>query len=338
MDQLEKPARTAYASAMKPAHPPGRLPDFVIIGAMKSATSTLHEQLAAQPGIFMCTPKEPNYFSDDHVFRRGEHWYRGLFAPAAPGRLAGEASTHYTKLPTHPHSVARMRQAFRDVRLVYVMRHPVDRLKSHYLHEVSMGNIRGTLEQAIALRPELVDYGRYAMQLRPFLDAFGRDAVLPVFFDRLVSEPQGQLERICAFIGYRGKPRWNLELRPSNVSSDRMRRLPFESLLIRSRFATSLRRALVPRGWREIVKQRLRVRDGATVTQELRLRLEQRFDEDLELLGDLLGCELSCRNFKSLTGARDLDWRPKTVQPQRLPDATPGSSPGIAAPSRANRS
>jgi hypothetical protein len=54
-------------------------PDFIIMGAMKSATSTLHTQLAMQPGIFMSTPKEPNYFSDDAEFSRGEQWYADLF-------------------------------------------------------------------------------------------------------------------------------------------------------------------------------------------------------------------------------------------------------------------
>jgi len=75
-----------------------RKPDFIIIGAMKSATSTLHEQLALQPDFFMSTPKEPFYFSDDEVFSRGREWYLNLFSNAEPNQLCGESSTHYTKL------------------------------------------------------------------------------------------------------------------------------------------------------------------------------------------------------------------------------------------------
>ena len=56
-----------------------RVPDFIIIGAMKCMTSTLHEQLAAQPGIQMSMPKEPCYFSDDAVYARGPEWYASLF-------------------------------------------------------------------------------------------------------------------------------------------------------------------------------------------------------------------------------------------------------------------
>ena len=114
-------------------------PDFMIIGAMKSATSTLHEQLAATPGFFMSRPKEPNFFSDDSQWSRGLDWYAGLFATAPPGALRGESSTHYTKLPTHPHTLERLAASVRTRRFVYVMRHPVDRLD-----EVSVRPVEAT--------------------------------------------------------------------------------------------------------------------------------------------------------------------------------------------------
>ena len=79
-----------------------RMPDFLIIGAMKCATTSLHDQLAAQPGLFMSEPKEPFFFSNDEVYARGIDWYAGLFAGAAAGDLCGESSTHYTKLPSYP--------------------------------------------------------------------------------------------------------------------------------------------------------------------------------------------------------------------------------------------
>src|SRR5262249_9316045 len=150
-----------------------RQPDFIVIGAMKSATTTLHEQLARQPGIFMSRPKEPNFFSDDANYVRGLSWYRSLF----PGRdgvvLRGESSTHYTKLPTYPRTVKRMTQSLRDVKLIYVMRHPIDRLVSHYMHERSLDSVRAGIDEAIEEVPILVDYGRYGMQLLPYLEVYG---------------------------------------------------------------------------------------------------------------------------------------------------------------------
>ena len=77
-------------------------PDFIIIGAMKCGTSTLATQLGDQAGLFMTTPKEPNYFSDEAVYSQGPDWYAALFEAAGDGDIRGEASTHYTKQPTYP--------------------------------------------------------------------------------------------------------------------------------------------------------------------------------------------------------------------------------------------
>src|ERR1700722_5627445 len=102
-------------------------PDFIVIGAMKSATTTLHEQLARQPGLFMCRPKEPNFFSDDENYSRGWGWYEAMFRPAAPEDLRGESSTHYTKLPSYRRTVDRMVHDLPRLKFIYVMRHPIDR-------------------------------------------------------------------------------------------------------------------------------------------------------------------------------------------------------------------
>ena len=285
-----------------------RLPNFVIIGAMKSATTSLQEQLIQQPGIFMCTPKEPNFFSDTEQFAKGMPWYSGLFADAPEGALLGEASTHYTKLPTHPDTIKRLKEHLPNARFVYVMRHPVDRLVSHYIHEWSMGVYHCNLEKAIEKYPEMVAYGSYAMQLEPYFKTFGQSAVLPVFFDRLIREPQTELERICRFIGYQGEPVWVKDLKPDNVSSERIRKFPLYSLLIDSAPATWLRRNLIPQSLRDVVKTKLRMNKRPVLSEEVKSKLEKEFDRDLARLGGWLGAELACKNFKSLTAAKSLDW------------------------------
>jgi len=285
-----------------------RLPDFNIIGAMKSATTSLHEQLVLQPGIFMSEPKEPNFFSDDDQYARGLDWYAGLFDSAPGGALVGEASTHYTKLPTHPHAVARLKAHVPGARLIYVMRHPVDRLISHYIHEWSMGVYQCDINEAVARYPEMVAYGQYALQLEPYFDAFGREAVLPVFFDRLIREPQAELERVCRFIGYQGEPLWHSDLKPGNVSSERVRRFPLYGALVESGPATWLRRRLVPKNWRDAVRKRLTMKQRPELGQQARADLESVFDQDLARLGSWLGQELDCRNFKAVTATRPLDW------------------------------
>lgn len=285
------------------------LPDFVIIGAMKSATSSLYMQLVEQPGIFMCTPKEPNFFSDDDQYSKGMAWYSNLFASAPQGSLLGEASTHYTKLPTHPKAVERLKQYLPNARFVYVMRHPVDRLVSHYMHEWSTGVYHCDIDEAINKYPELIAYGRYAMQLEPYFKVFGRDAILPVFFDHLVREPQAELERVCRFIGYQGQPVWIQDMKPDNVSSERIRKFPGYAFLVDSSLATWLRRHFIPQSLRDAVKMKLRMKKRPSLGVEHRIRLEAEFDRDLAQLGKWLGADLDCKNFKQLTSGGTFNWK-----------------------------
>jgi Sulfotransferase family len=285
-----------------------RLPSFVIIGAMKSATSTLYEQLRRQPGIFMPSLKEPNFFSDDAQYAKGVGWYSALFDAAAPTDLLGEASTHYAKLPTYPKTVDRLRNCLPSPRLIYVMRHPVDRLISQYVHQISEGEVRAPLDEAVKSHEEFAAYSRYAEQLSPFIEAFGKSAILPVFFDRLLCDPQGELDRISRFIGYEGKAVWIPDQSQANASSERVRKFPLYDLLVEHPTAAALRRHLVPKPVRTRIRTALSARDRPALSDGIQSRLTKEFDDDLATLGRWLGCDLNCRNFRSVTGAQPLNW------------------------------
>jgi hypothetical protein len=284
-------------------------PDFIVIGAMKSATTTLHEQLARQPGFFMSRPKEPNFFSDDPVFARGIDWYRSLFRDAGPGDLRGESSTHYTKLPKYPRAVERMVRALPTVKLIYVIRHPIDRLISHYVHERSVEGITVGIDEAIDAHPELIDYGLFSVQVRPYLDAYGPENVLPVFFDRLVAEPQAELERICRFLGFAGTPAWDASLKPQNVGSERLRRSVLREALVQAPVLSAIRRRFVPKPWTEPVKALWRIKDERPrLARDVEERLIDAFDPDLVRLGRWLGIDLHCTNFHEVTAAAPYNW------------------------------
>jgi hypothetical protein len=262
-------------------------PDFIIIGAMKCGTSTLQAQLAAQPGIFMTTPKEPNYFSDDPVHAKGAIWYRSLFEGAAPGDLTGEASTHYTKLPTYPETLARMTAVLPAARLIYILRDPVERAVSHYLHERSLNNIPDGFERALDTNPEIIDYGRYAMQVAPFLEAYGHEALHLTSLERMTADPQGELARAAAFIGYPGKAVWQEEKSRQNVSAERVRPLPFQRLLVDNPLATALRRSLVPKSVRDRIRKSRTIQSRPEMTPATRRRLEAIFLADRAELAKL---------------------------------------------------
>lgn len=280
-----------------------RLADFIIIGAMKSATTTLYHQLAAQPGIFLSDPKEPNFFSNDEIFAKGIGWYSSLFDQADAGEITGEASTHYTKLPTYPHTVERMRAHLSKPRLIYVMRHPIDRLVSQYIHQWSEREIVCGLEEAIVKHPELVHYSRYAYQLEPFFNAFGRDSVLPVFFELFSALPQTELERVCQFIGYTGTPNWQAAVSQRNVSGQRVRKFPFYAALIESPIAAALRRTLVPKPLRQAIAKRLSMTTRPNLSAATINRLTKIFNDDLQQLDSWLGYKVRCETFKKLKGS-----------------------------------
>jgi hypothetical protein len=301
-------------------------PDFIIIGGMKCMTSTLHTQLAAQPGICMSEPKEPCYFSDDEVYSQGPEWYRRLWANRNEGDLCGESSTHYTKLPTHPNTVARMAELLPEAKLIYVMRHPIDRLLSQYRHEWTMGNVGDqSADQAVSSMPSMIDYGLYAYQLKPYLRAFGNQQILPVFFERLAQEPQVTLNRVCKFLGYRGEARWSSAIAKQNAGGERMRRCAWRDRLVDAPVLSGLRRTLIPRVIRERVKRIWQMSEAPTLGADLAAELKSTFDDDLRQLSDWLTIDapLTCDNFHRVAACDDYDWLDSAIASESAGHAEP---------------
>ena len=284
------------------------LPDFIIIGAMKCGTSTLHAQLAAQNGFFMSEPKEPNFFSDDDVYAKGLDWYKGLFAGAVDGAIKGESSTHYAKRPTYPDCVDRLAAALPGARFIYMMRHPLERLVSHYIHEWTMGTVNGSISEALQTRGEFVDYSRYAYQLEPYLERYGRKKLLPVFFERMKTDPDRELSRIASFLGAPDALRWRDDLGAQNTSAERTRRIPFAAVLKDNPPARFLRRRLLPSALRDRMKAGLQMRERPALSQDDLRRVKPALDEDLGRLGAVMGVSLNCDNYHEAMNGPSLEW------------------------------
>lgn len=295
------------------------LPDFIIIGSMKAATSTLHMQLAQHAGIFMSNPKEPCFFSDDAQFARGMNWYESLFAASHPSDIRGESSTHYTKLPTYPRTIARMKQYLpAHIRFIYIIRHPIDRLISQYIHEWTQSVISAPIDVAIDRHPELIDYSRYAMQIEPYIQAFGCERVLPIFFERLSAHPQSELERVGGFIGYKSPLRWNESIK-DNVSADRMRASRWRDVLINAPGMKQLRRSFVPQSLRDRIKRLWMMKRRPQLSKDTVKRVEAIFDEDLRQLGSMLGIpQLCCATYNSIARETPAAWHNRRTSPREV--------------------
>ncbi|MEM6746876.1 MAG: sulfotransferase [Pseudomonadota bacterium] len=273
-----------------------RLPGFVIIGAMKCGTSTLAHQLGLQDGIFMTDPKEPNFFSDDAIFDKGLAWYTDLFSGAPEGALLGEASTHYTKSPTHPQAAERMAAQLPNARLIYMVREPVSRSLSQLRHHWTERKASQDFESEVRRIPELVDYSRYHEQLSIWRRHYPDEQILVVALERLHAYPEEEFTRVLDFLGADGA--WLHETENQNDGAARSRDFPLHSLLIANPVMTALRRALIPQSLRQMV-YRMRQTPTPSVSDEARAYLADQVRDDIAAFGRLVGLDgLSPETFK----------------------------------------
>ena len=168
----------------------GQWPDFIVIGAMKAGTTSLYRWLESQPEIWLPDVKEPNFFSDDVRWDRGVQWYQQLFSPpSVGGTLTGEASVSYTLLSRAEIAAERMVRVLPEARLIYLIRHPLDRLRSHYRHEVQRN--RETAAFRVALQHHATPYvgpSLYFSCLQPYIQRFGREQICVVRSEDLFAE------------------------------------------------------------------------------------------------------------------------------------------------------
>jgi hypothetical protein len=229
------------------------MPDFLILGAARSATTSLHYYLEQHPGVSMSTIKEPNHFAFDHdvdppaplidpaspivtksVPDRAS--YERLFAHAGEGDVVGEASPLYLYVRETP---AQIRRAVPGARLVAVVRHPVDRAYSHWLHirregaDAAVEKFRSDCEVEMAGGGRYSPYagashvlrmGLYDEQLERYLEEFGPEPLLVLAYEDLVADPLTSLHALCDHLGVdRHDFRTDVQYNPSGVTGGRAR-------------------------------------------------------------------------------------------------------------------
>ena len=148
-------------------------PDFFVIGAQKCGTTSLYADLQLHPDIQL-TDKESSILLKGPA--RARRAYARAFDAAGP-RLRGEVATTYAMRPTNAGAVDVAHALNPHARIVYIMRHPVERVVSHHHHLVAQSLSDPDIERALATTPALVDNSRYATQVAPWLERFGPDRV-----------------------------------------------------------------------------------------------------------------------------------------------------------------
>ncbi|MBU3666505.1 MAG: sulfotransferase domain-containing protein [Chthoniobacterales bacterium] len=182
-----------------------RLPDFLLIGATKAGTSSLDFYLSLHPEIHMARPKEPRYFVDDAEpfgrWSRGEAWYRSLFA--SPKRLAGETSPYYTDTPAEMNVARRAAHLLPGAKIIYVVREPMARLRSHFLMLHRNGREHESLPACLARQPEprLLLASLYATQLAEWRRFYPPERILVLDCHDLETWRRETMRRVFEFLG-----------------------------------------------------------------------------------------------------------------------------------------
>lgn len=194
------------------------LPRFLGIGAQKAGTTSLHHLLASHPQVFVPPDKEVHYFSL-HA-DRDVQWYAGHFAAARPEQVCGEITPYYL---FHPEAPRRIRELLPRVKLIALLRDPVERALSGYFHARRLGLEQLPIEEAFAREEErlagaaaaLVVPGgrhfshqeqsylarsRYDEQLARYGGLFGRDQLLVMRSEELFTESEAAWRRLLAFL------------------------------------------------------------------------------------------------------------------------------------------
>jgi hypothetical protein len=295
-----------------------KLPDFLVIGAAKAGTTAFYRALERHPRVFLPNPKEPTFFSSAgtpprfagpggdryaRMFIHDEQQYLDLYSTCPPHAIAGEASVIYMSCERAPATAARYAP---DARLIAILRHPVDRAYSNYLHVRHEGNephhdfeqawhdderrhAEGWVPGACYRR-----LGYYAAGLSRWLEHYPRERLLVLFYEDWCERPAHVLEQAWRFLGV--DPLSDPLVTRENVSSLAPRwpwlhhRMIGESPL--RRFAQRYL-PLVVRDAITAPLRRVNLRPGPRLDPLLRARLAAAYQDDLDRLESLTGRDLS---------------------------------------------
>lgn len=278
-------------------------PNLFLVGAAKAGTTSVYDELARHPAIYMSPIKEPHFFSRiqpsperaaffPHISDQGE--YLALFDRATDEQLVGEASTSYL---WDSDAAERIKQVAPEANILIMLRDPVERAYSQYWNDVREGFERRAFLEAVTEEQQrgpgawgvtslYIDCGRYADQVQRYLDRFGA-RVLVSFFEDFVADQPAAVAVIQAFLGVApadeaaGPRRMNPTSLPRNVLSGR---------ILGSGRMRRLARATVPRPLRARLRGTLLKEVSPTpMDPDTRALLTELFRPEVERLAELLG-------------------------------------------------
>lgn len=294
---------------------PGPRPNFFIVGAPKSGTTALYSYLGQHPEIFMCTPKEPQFFASDifgsqrNITTLSE--YLSCFTQARTSRI-GEASTCYLGSPSAPQQIQEFSP---QARIIIMLRNPIDVMYAEHSERLVDGAEHitdfakavdsaeprryrtGRFRGQCVVRPSYRELAQFSKQVKRYYDRFDRSNVYVVLYDDFASDTKRVYIAVLSFLGVSPEQECSFEVvnanrRIRNVRIHDLVRYPPEPV-------RSMLRACVPRSLRRKVGNYItllneEIRARPTLDSQLRRRLALEYGDDLRQLSSLVGRDLSC--------------------------------------------
>lgn len=263
--------------------------DFIIIGAAKSATTWLQTQLQSDPAVYI-PDSELHYFSRE--YSRGQDWYLSQFSEQGLGRTVGEKSNSYLYAPE---AAARLHRDLPQVKLIAQLRNPVERAYSSYCMLFRRGelgaDIESYLDPSLSENMQLLGSGNFASYLQSYIDLFGRERLLILFFEGVLEEPETQMSRVRVHLGLPPRP-----LAPEGREKVKDKMAPLVPAQLRKRLAWMKPIVRPLRGTPPFEAVRgliARKTQYPQLTDELRKRLNEYYGPSIEALEQMSGQSLS---------------------------------------------
>jgi hypothetical protein len=270
----------------------GALPNLLVIGAGKCGTTSLHSYLDLHPEIAMSRQKELHFFAGRRSWEKGLDWYRAQFNSSAG--IRGESSVTYSAYPQFEGVPQRIQSIVPEVKLIYMVRDPVQRMLSSYVHRFSDNEENRNLEDALGEEGDQIYLARsqYHRQLQQYLEYFPLEQILVVALEDLQRRRRATLRRIFEFLGV-GAEFDSPAFDQVKHRSEFKRRKGRLALFLRWLAETPPARLLSADRRRAIGKVLYRPFSRPisqpVLSEELRRTLNQRLEQDVRALRELTG-------------------------------------------------
>ncbi len=174
-------------------------PNFIVIGAPKAGTTSLCNYLAGLEQVYLYENKETQFFSGK--YDRGFAWYQSLFNGARDNQIIGEGTPGYALGPNTGQVAKRIHDHLPKVKLIYMVRDPIERIKSHYVQGLANGFPDIGLSKAVFERQNLIEASRYQARLNDYLAFFPREQIHIIMFDDLIADQKKTISACLKFLG-----------------------------------------------------------------------------------------------------------------------------------------